>query len=157
MFFAATNDSANPPEEPGALAAPSGSGSANCSGPFFERTDWLGFGITALVALLVYLATLAPDVTLEFSGSLVTGAAYAGVPNNPGYPVWTIYSWLFAKLLPVSNLAWRMAVGSAVASSLACGFVAMMVSRGGAMLLENTPSFARWSPAEQRLLRVVCG
>jgi hypothetical protein len=79
------------------------------------------------------------------------------VPYNPGFPVWTIYSWLFVHLLPFSNLAWRVAVGSAVASSLACGLVALMVSRGSAMLLENTPSFSRWNPVEQRFLRVVCG
>jgi len=32
-----------------------------------------------------------------------------------------------------------------------------MVSRGGSLLLENTPSFARWNPTEQSLVRVVCG
>src|SRR5258706_9169689 len=123
MFFAATSDCAKPLEEPVALATPSNSGSGNCIGPFFQRTDWLGFGITALVALMVYLATLAPDVTLENSGVLVTGAAHAGVPWPAGLPVWTIYSWLFVHLLPFSNLAWRVAVGSAVATSVACGLV----------------------------------
>jgi hypothetical protein len=32
-----------------------------------------------------------------------------------------------------------------------------MVSRGGAMLLANTPAFARQEPMEQNLLRAVCG
>ncbi|MGA2436553.1 MAG: DUF2723 domain-containing protein, partial [Bryobacteraceae bacterium] len=123
----------------------------------FDRADWLGFVITSVLALAVYLFTLAPEVTLEFSGILSTGARYAGVPHPPGYPVWTIYSWFFTRLLPFSNIAWRVAVGSAVAAALACGLVALMVSRGGKMLLEKTPAFARWEPAEQNLLRMVCG
>ena len=36
-------------------------------GPFFQRTDWLSFGITAGLALAVYLLTLAPEVTLAAS------------------------------------------------------------------------------------------
>jgi hypothetical protein len=35
--------------------------------------------------------------------------------------------------------------------------VALMVSRGGKMLLENSPRFARRSLAEQNLMRIVCG
>ena len=127
------------------------------TGPFFQRTDWLSFGLTAVVVLVVYLRTLAPEVTLEYSGILSTSAKYAGVAQPPGYPVWTLYSWLFVTLLPFSNIAWRVAVGSAVAAALACGLVALMVSRAGTMLLETTPAFTSRKLAEQKLLRVVCG
>jgi len=30
---------------------------------------------------------------------LATGSYYAGVPHPPGYPVWTVYSWLFTCLV----------------------------------------------------------
>jgi hypothetical protein len=100
---------------------------------------------------------MAPDVTLGFSGIFATGAAYAGVAHPPGFPVWTLYSWLFVKLLPVSNIAWRVAVGSAVAAAMASGLVALMVSRGGKMLLESTLRLARSNPTEQQQLRFVCG
>src|SRR5439155_21267722 len=96
--------------------------------PFFERTDWLSFWITTGLALAVYVYTLAPEVTLEFSGILSTGAMYAGVPAPPGYPLWTLYAWLFTVLLPVGNIAWRIAVSSAVAAAVACGVVALMGS-----------------------------
>jgi hypothetical protein len=33
--------------------------------PFFQRTDWLSFGTTTLLALLVYLFTLVPAVGLD--------------------------------------------------------------------------------------------
>ena len=71
-----------------------------------------------------------PDVTLEDSGELAVGSMYAGVPHPPGYPMWTIYSWGFTKILPFSNIAWRVAVSSAVAAALSCGLLALMISRG---------------------------
>ncbi len=131
--------------------------SADNFAPFFRRADWLAFGVTAATALAVHLWTLAPDVTLENSGGLATAANYGGVAYPPGFPAWTIYSWAFSKLLPFSNIAWRMAVGSAFAVAVMCGLVALMVSRGGLMLLEGRATFASWNRKEQDRLRVVCG
>src|SRR5438309_9695195 len=103
----------------------------------FHAVDWLTFCITGFIMFAAYLFTLAPEVTRGFSGIFSTGAMYAGVPHPPGYPVWTIYAWLFTELLPVSNIAWRVAVSSAVAGALTCGLVAVMVSRGGALIVEG--------------------
>src|SRR6185436_4220152 len=130
---------------------------ASTNPPFFQKTDWLAFGVTTTLTLLVYLVTLAPEVTLGFSGIFSTGAMYAGVPHPPGYPVWTVYAWLFTLLLPVSNIAWRVAVSSAVAGALACGLVALMVSRGGAMIVDGIAGLKRLFPKEERRLRVVAG
>lgn len=105
--------------------------------PLFRTADWLCFGITTLVMFLAYFYTLAPDLTLEDSGELAVGSYYAGVPHPPGYPVWTVYTWFFTVILPFSNIAWRVAVSSAVAGALTCGLVAMMVSRGSSMLMEG--------------------
>jgi hypothetical protein len=119
----------------------------------FDRVDWLAFGLTSFIAFAGYWFTLAPNVTLEFSGLMSTGAMYAGVPHVPGYPVWTLYSWCFTKLLPFSNIAWRVAVGSAVASAAACGLVAMMVSHYGRRILCNE----RLPRENLRSLAVICG
>lgn len=156
----AMSDGADQPPEPTTPTGPPSNEPGDAlvvTGPFFQRIDWLSFALTTITVLVVYLWTLAPEVTLEFSGTLSTSAAYGGVAHPPGFPVWTLYSWLFAKLLPVSNIAWRVAVGSAVAAALACGLVALMVSRAGTLLLETTPSFTRQPVANQRLLQVVCG
>src|SRR5207245_6527217 len=102
---------------------------------FFGRTDWLSFGVTALTVLAVYLFTLAPDVTPGSSGVFSVGAMYAGVPLPPGLPLWTIYAHLFT-LLPFSNVAWRVALSSAVAGALTCGVIALMASRGETALIE---------------------
>jgi len=99
--------------------------------------DWLTFGVTTLITLLAYLYTLAPDLTLEDCGELAVGSYYAGIPHAPGYPVWTIYSWLFTVLLPFSNVAWRVAVSSAVAAAFANGLLGLIVSRGSSMILES--------------------
>jgi hypothetical protein len=125
-------------------------------GPFFQPTDWLSCGFTSVVVLVGFLHTLAPEVTLGMSGVLTTAANYAGVAGPPGYPIWTLYSWLFIKLIPFSNIAWRVTVGSAVAAAFACGLVALMVSRSGGMLLETArPSVQRLQ--EEKLVRAFCG
>jgi hypothetical protein len=122
-----------------------------------DRADRLSFAITTLIALAVYLFTLAPEITLTFSGVLTTAAMYRGVGPPPGYPAWTIYSWFFIKLLPFSNPAWRVAVGSAVAGAAACGLVALIVSHSGRMSFAGVSAFERFSPRERILIRIVCG
>ena len=103
--------------------------------PLFRRIDWLALAITFGVVWTVYLLTLAPELTLEDSGELVTGAFYAGIPHPPGYPVWSIYSWLWTALLPIGNMAWRVSVGQAFSGAFACGLLALMVSRGSSMFM----------------------
>ena len=66
----------------------------------FQRVDWLALTFTSAVVALLYVFTLAPEVTLEDSGELVTAAYYGGVPHPPGYPIWTLYSWFWTNLLP---------------------------------------------------------
>ena len=75
--------------------------------PLFRRIDWLTMLVTFAIVGVVYVLTVAPELTLEDSGELVTGSMYAGIPHPPGYPVWTIYSWLWTKLVPFGNPAWR--------------------------------------------------
>src|ERR1041385_2167913 len=105
--------------------------------PLFRRTDWLTFLITWAVVFIGYWLTLAPELTLEDSGELATGSFYAGIPHPPGYPVWTMYSWIWTRILPYGNIAWRVSVGVAVGSALAAGLLAMLVSRGSSLLMEG--------------------
>src|SRR6201984_150566 len=90
--------------------------------PLFRKTDWVTFGFV----WLGYYLPLAPELTLEDSGELATGSFYAGIPHPPGYPVWTIYTWLWTVLVPFKNVAWRVALGEATAGALACGMVGLM-------------------------------
>ena len=136
--------SENPKPQPDRPPAPAQGVTAEPSTPvikpLFRSIDWWSCALTALVVMLGYFLTLAPDVTLEDAGELAVGSMYAGVPHPPGYPVWTIYTWLFTVLVPVSNIAWRVALSSAVAGAASCGLIALMVSRGSSMLLEGVES-----------------
>ena len=105
---------------------------------FFRRFDWMVAGVTTLFVFLGYLYTLAPNVTLEDSGELAVGSYYAGVPHPPGYPVWTIYTWLFTVLVPISNIAFRVGLASAFAGACSCGLLALMVSRGSSMIIKGS-------------------
>src|SRR5262249_50761353 len=103
----------------------------------FRDIDWITFGATTLLVFIGYYLTLAPDLTLEDSGELAVGSFYAGVPHPPGYPVWTLFTWLFTVIFPFSNVAWRVALASAVSGALACGLVGLLVSRGSSLVLEG--------------------
>ena len=130
---------------------------AKSDGPFFRRVDWIAALVATLVSLGVYLYTLAPDVTLEDSGELAVGSMYAGVPHPPGYPMWTIYSWAFTKILPFSNIAWRVAVSSAVAAALSCGLLALMISRGTQLILSGLETFKSLPEKAERSLSLCSG
>src|SRR5256885_14220983 len=118
--------------------------------PLFRKTDWLTFFITFAVIWIGYYLTMAPELTLEDSGELATGSFYAAIPHPPGYPVWTIYTWLWT-LLPIKNVAWRVALGEGMSGALAAGLLAMLVSRGSSMLMEGIEELkamaGRWESA----------
>src|SRR2546423_911998 len=118
--------------------------------PLFRRTDWLPFLITSAIVFIGYWLTLAPELTLEDSGELATGSFYAGIPHPPGYPVWTIYTWLWT-LLPIKNIAWRVALGEATGGALAAGLLGLLVSRGSSLLMEGIEDLkamaGRWESA----------
>jgi len=85
---------------------------------FFRKIDWAAFWTATLISFAVYFYTLAPTVTLEDSGELATASAYLGVPHPPGYPIWTIITWIFTKIfsfvtyLGQPNPAWSVGLAS---------------------------------------------
>ena len=122
---------------------------------FFQRIDWLSFVIAFFVTFLIYTFTANPDVDLENSGIFVTGAMYPGVAHPPGYPPFTLWAWIFIKLLPIGSIGWRATIATGTAAALACGIVALMVSRMAATILKEVPN--KLKPHEQAWLRVICG
>src|SRR5208282_1741780 len=95
--------------------------------PLFRRIDWLTLGITFAIVWVIYYVCLAPEVTLEDSGELCTASYYAGIPHPPGYPFWTIYTWLWTVLVPFKNIAWRVALAEASTAAAACGVLALLM------------------------------
>jgi len=129
--------------------------------PLFRKIDWLTLGITFAVVWVIYYICLAPQVTLEDSGELCTASYYAGIPHPPGYPFWTIYTWLWTVLVPFKNIAWRVALAEATTSAFACGVLALMVSRGSSMLMEGIEELknmtGKWENAICAVSGIVAG
>jgi len=71
--------------------------------------------------------------------------------------MWTIYSWVFTKILPFSNIAWRVAVSSAVAAALSCGLLALMISRGAQLILSGLETFKSLPEKTERGLSLCSG
>ncbi|MFA6172761.1 MAG: DUF2723 domain-containing protein [Kiritimatiellales bacterium] len=111
--------------------------------PFFRRADWIAFGLTFLITLIVYTLTLAPTVTLEDSGELIVASDYLGVPHPPGYPIWSLMTWFFQWIFNgvtyhgYPNPAWGVGFCSAFAGALACGTLALLVSSSGLRMLHG--------------------
>ena len=110
---------------------------------FFAKLDWAAFWCASLLVFIVYLFTLGPSVGLEDSGELATAAAHLGVPHPPGYPFWTLCSWVFCKLfffvtyMGYPNPAWCVSLCSAFFGALAAGFTAMLICRSGRDFVSN--------------------
>src|SRR5262245_59927957 len=94
-----------PAAQPAKATAPAQPAAPVHVAPLYRRIDWVSFGVTFLVVFVGYLWTLAPDLTLEDCGELAVGSYYSVVPHPPGYPVWTVYSWIFTWLVPIGNIA----------------------------------------------------
>ncbi len=70
-----------------------------------------------LLTLIIYVSTLAPTVTCEDSGELITAGYYLGVPHPPGYPTWCLLSHPFSYI-PIKSIAWRFNFSSAFFASV---------------------------------------
>jgi tetratricopeptide (TPR) repeat protein len=129
--------------------------------PLFRRLDWLTALGTFAMVWVVYFICLAPQVTLEDSGELCTASYYAGIPHPPGYPFWTIYTWLWTVLVPFKNIAWRVALAEASTAAMACGVLALIVSRGSSMLMEGIEELknmtGKWESAICSVSGIVAG
>ena len=124
--------------------------------PLFRKIDWLVLAVTFAAVWTTYLLTLAPELTLEDCGELCTASFYAGIPHPPGYPFWSMYSWLWT-LVPFGNVAWRVEVGESFAAAMACGLVGFMVSRGSSMLIEGIEELKGMDRKWENAICVVTG
>ena len=125
--------------------------------PLFRGIDWITLLVTTVVVFVGYYITLAPNLTLEDSGELAVGSFYAGIPHPPGYPIWTMYTWLWTVLLPVLNIAWRVGMASAFAGALSCGLLAFLVSRGSSMMIEGIADLKDFDRRWENAICVVSG
>ncbi|HEX9492812.1 MAG TPA: DUF2723 domain-containing protein, partial [Thermoanaerobaculia bacterium] len=77
-----------------------------------------------VIALTVYLITLAPAVALIDSGELTDAAWSLGNAHPPGFPLFVLVTHFFT-LVPIGTIAWRANLASAIFSALAAAFTAL--------------------------------
>lgn len=110
---------------------------------FFNRTDYIAFGISFLISFVVYFITTAPTVTLEDSGELAVAGDYLGVPHPPGYPLWTLCAFIFTRIfrfvtyMGQPNPAWAIGLMSGFFGAFAAGITAMLINKCTKELLSH--------------------
>jgi hypothetical protein len=90
---------------------------------------------------VLYAVTLAPTITFEDSGQLITAAATLGISHPSGYPLAALVGQLFT-LIPARPLAWRINLASATAAAATCGVLYLLL-RGA--FLAREPSSGAWA------------
>lgn len=86
-------------------------------------------GAIALLTAVVYLVTLAPDLYSLDSPELAAAAYRLGIAHPPGYPLYTLSGWLFSHAFPVSNVAYRLNVMSALFAVVATAVTYLLAVR----------------------------
>jgi hypothetical protein len=101
-------------------------------------------GLTlALVALVLYLFTLAPTVLEADSGEFQFVPWLPGIPHPTGYPLYTLLGWLWTHLFPLGEVAWRMNALSAVFAAFTVGLTFAVARQLLDQTLPDTPLPAR--------------
>lgn len=99
--------------------------------------------VTGALALLGYLATLAPSITWRNdgadSGDLVAAAYTLGIPHPPGYPLYTLLASVFAHL-PLAEPARGANLFSALAAAGAVALTTVAVLQMAAARLDRRPA-----------------
>ena len=86
-------------------------------------------GVLAAVGLfVVYLATLAPDVTFWDAGEFIAAAHALGIPHPPGTPLYILLLNAWTKVVPLP-FALTTNLFSALATAVAAGVTARLVQR----------------------------
>lgn len=118
--------------------------SGDCrQGAFFRRVDWTAFWTATVISFIVYFVTLGPSVTLEDSGELAVAGDHLGVPHPPGYPIWTMCAYVFARLFSWVTYrgqptpAWSISLMSGFFAALAAGFTAMLITRSASDMMRD--------------------
>ena len=109
--------------------------------------------LSFIVTFVMYVLTLAPNISFEDSGELVTAAYSLGVPHEPGYPLFTIIGKIFTLIIPFGSIAYRVNLASAFFTSVACLFVTWAT----VLLIEDTFKELRNENGEWRIIKYVIG
>ena len=85
--------------------------------------------ILAGAAFILYIQTLAPGVWGFDSAELATGVFTWGIVHPPGYPLYLIIGKIFAFLVPIKDLAYRLNLMSAFFAAITVYLVYLVIQQ----------------------------
>jgi len=88
--------------------------------------NWFLAIIVFLICFIVYILTLAPTVSVDDSGELISAAYNLGIPHPSGYPLWTMLGFIFSHL-PFCSPAFGVNLMSAVFGSLTAAVLFLLI------------------------------
>lgn len=86
-------------------------------------------GLAGVLALAVYVRSLAPGLLWGDSAEFQFAAWLGGFAHPTGYPLYLMLGWLWSHLLPLGDPAFRMNLFSAVWGAVAVGLLCLLVMR----------------------------
>ncbi|HEX8683085.1 MAG TPA: DUF2723 domain-containing protein, partial [Ardenticatenaceae bacterium] len=113
----------------------------------------VGALLVAVVAFVLYVATLVPGPLGGDSGEFQYMPRVLGLPHPTGFPLYLLLGWLWSWL-PLGTLAFRMNLFSALCAALAVGLLVVVgreqgfrrvAALGGALALALAPGFWRYA------------
>ena len=110
-----------------------------------ERPPYLWAGLTAVVVLAIYLATLAPTTAFWDTSEYIAAAKVLGIPHPPGNPLFVILAHSFGLLPLAASYAVRINLFAAVTSAASAGLWFLVAERWLRGIV--APRWARYAAA----------